>query len=145
MDKKKQKKQKKQKGNIKEAPKVLEEWLYLSEDEKVLRRFNGYLTEAGKEVQLWEEAGVLETELAEGGCMDVELLEEDQWDGELFALAAQRRAVQIYTVLFPEANGAEAYALMKELAGKAGGCFCKDTEGFLPEIKGRGTEDGDRS
>ena len=68
---------------------------------------------------------MLELSLAEDSSMDMEVLEKDQWDDELCLFVKQRTVNEIYTISFPE-----------ELAGKAGGSFCKDTEDFLPEIKG---------
>lgn len=134
MDKKTKKKQK---GSIKEALRIQSEWLYLSEREGILRHFYEYLRETGREAQFWEEAGVLELSLAEDSSMDMEVLEKDQWDEELCLFIKQRTVNEIYTINFPEKDQKAAHALMEELAGKAGGSFCKDTEDFLPEIKER--------
>lgn len=122
----------------KETPKPLSEWLYLTAGEPALRRLYAYLLEEkDRDAQLWEEAGVLEIRLAEGSSMDVELLPEEEWEEELAAYAAGQQADQVYTVTFAAAEQTEAQAVMKELAEKAGGVFCRDTEDFLPEIKGR--------
>ena len=122
----------------KETPKILVEWLYLTAGAPALRRLYGYLQEKkDREAQLWEEAGVLEIGLPGGGSVDVELFPEEEWDEELAAYAAEQQADQVYTVTFTEADGAEAQAAMEELADEAGGVFCRDTEDFLPRIKGR--------
>ena len=122
----------------KETPRILCEWLYLSTGEPALRRLYKYLLEEkDQDAQLWEEAGVLEIGLTEDSSMDVEVLPEAEWDEALTAYAGEQQADQVYTVIFTETDQAEAQMVMKELAEKAGGVFCKDTEDFLPEIKGR--------
>ena len=106
----------------------------LQDDIDVIDQF---LEKKDREAQLWEEAGVLEIGLPGGGSVDVELFPEEEWDEELAAYAAEQQADQVYTVTFTEADEAEAQAIMKELADEAGGVFCRDTEDFLPRIKGR--------
>ncbi|MDE6961970.1 MAG: hypothetical protein K2P27_14105, partial [Lachnospiraceae bacterium] len=61
------------KGKTKEAPKVMEEWLYLSEEEGALRLLYEFLKEEeGQRAEFWEEAGVLEIGLLDAGSVDLE-------------------------------------------------------------------------
>lgn len=114
------------------------EWLYLPEAGVPVESLYEHLREReGVCAELWKEAGVLEITLSETGSMDLEILEKDQWDEALLTYIKERHADEVYTVTFMEADQAEARMVMEYLTNRAGGVFCRDTEDFLPEIKGR--------
>lgn len=132
------KKREKPKSRQKEIPEVLMEWLYLPEAGVTIQSLYQYLGEKeGVQAELWKEAGVLEIALSENGSMDLEILEEDQWDEELRSYIKEQQADEVYTVTFIEADQAKARTVMEYLTERTGGVFCRDTEDFLPEIKGR--------
>ena len=131
------KKEKRKDGKAKEAPKVMEEWLYLAEEEGALRRLYECLREEeGQKAEFWEEAGVLEIGLLDAGSVDLEILPEEEWDADLRAFAGERRTALICTAVFRQEDGKKARKVMEMLVQKAGGIFCRDNEEFLPRISG---------
>ena len=124
------------KGKTKEAPKVMEEWLYLSEEEGALRPLYEFLKEEeGQRAEFWEEAGVLEIGLLDAGSVDLEILPREEWDEELLACICEQQAAEVCTVTFMQEDAKKAQKVMEILVQKAGGIFCGDNRDFLPRIK----------
>lgn len=133
--KKIQKKTKKIKQN--EAPSARAEWLYMADAGVSLRCLYELLRKEEWNTELWEEADVLEIMLPGAGAIDMEYLEEEQWEEALFAQIRKHQTEKVYTVTFAEEDYGQVQEVMKYLTEQAGGLFCRDTEDFFPQIRGR--------
>ncbi len=131
------------KAKTKETPKISEEWLYLAKGEGALRRLYECLRGEDRwKAELWEDAGVLEIGLPDGGSMDLELLEEEAFDETLLDFQREQGADQVFAATFMQENQKKARQVMETLVLQAGGVFCRDSEEFLPRIT-REKEEGE--
>lgn len=109
------------------------EWLYLAPEgvniRQIAERVKTY------EIELWEEAGVLEITLDEGGSMDMEQVKIQPKDELTNTFVAQNGCEEVFLVTFaPEAyDGAKV--VMERILSQCGGLFCGDTEDFEPKMR----------
>ena len=110
------------------------DWLYMTSEDVNIRQLKNTLEEASYEVEIWEDAGVLEILLKEKSSMDVELASIHPKDTitQQFANAPQVKTV--FLVTFQPDDYEDAEGVMKTVTGKLGGFFCGDTEDFTPVV-----------
>lgn len=107
------------------------DWLYFTEKESNVRDIYELLRDR-YEMELWEDAGVLEVEIADGSSVDFEegsIHPKDEITGEF---ARKHNFVRVFLVTFKAEDYAKAEKLMHLVLEKAGGMFCGDTEDFMP-------------
>lgn len=122
-----------------ENPNVPKEWLYLAPEGVTLRVI---YEEAGAceswKAEFWEEAGALEIALPEAGSVDMEEIDIEEEDRELFSYRKEKGAGKVYAVTIRPEYWEKARGVMEYLTEKLGGFFCGDTEGFWPEVRKEG-------
>lgn len=124
----------KKNDNAKEKkPLVPGEWLYMSTKElnvqDIRRAFD---TENGYDIELWEEAGVLEIGWGEKNSFDMEAAEIHPKDEITSAFANERKVKGVFLVTFKAEEYEEAKKIMRIICDACGGFFCGDTEDFIP-------------
>ncbi|MBS6396280.1 MAG: hypothetical protein KH452_03870 [Clostridiales bacterium] len=118
------------------VPKVPAEWLYLNPAKTELRRiYELFREDMPWKAELWEEAGVLEIELLEGGSVDMESMETDLGEEAGNAYLAEQGIQSVFAVTIMPEHYEKAREVMEKIAKEAGGFFCGDTEDLAPVIK----------
>ena len=85
--------------------------------------------------EYWEEAEVLEISIPENGFVDLESMEMDPEDGELYACMEETGAKTVYAVTIVPEHYEKMQDVMRYIAEEQGGVFRGDTTDFLPEVK----------
>lgn len=107
------------------------EWLYVTTADIDVRRIVDALpTEL--DIELWEEAGVLEINLGEKQSIDMEHVKIHPKDELTRSFVEEHGCSEVYLVTFaPEIYG-QAKEIMQKILAECGGLFCGDTEDFAP-------------
>jgi len=115
------------------AGKVIGDWLYFCPTDITVRELYEIFAEQD-EVEIWEEAGVLEIPLSEKSSLDVETAQIHPKDEITRQFAAEQGAKTVFLVTFMPEDYEKAEAVMKQILEKLGGVFCGDTEDFMPQM-----------
>ncbi|MBQ8280119.1 MAG: hypothetical protein IJZ23_09790 [Roseburia sp.] len=108
------------------------DWLYFCPEEITVRDL--YEVFAGQDdVEIWEEAGVLEIPLGEKSSFDVETAQIHPKDEITRQFANEQGAKCVFLATFIPEDYDKAEQIMKQILGKFGGLFCGDTEDFMPQ------------
>lgn len=109
------------------------EWLYFCPVEITIRNlyeiFNGI-----EDVEIWEDAGVLEIPMGEKSSFDIETAQIHPKDEITKQFALEQQAKSVFLVTFMPEDYEKAEMIMKQIAEQFGGIFCGDTEDFMPQI-----------
>lgn len=122
------------KPEIKIQNQITGDWLYFCPQEITIRTIYEILKEL-KNVEIWEEAGVLEIPLGEKGSFDVEAVQIHPKDEVTQQFAKEQGAKSVFLVTFSPEDYEGAKTLMKQILDKFGGLFCGDTEDFAPQVR----------
>lgn len=110
------------------------DWLYMTPEDVNIRQLKDALEEASYEVEIWEDAGVLEILLKEKSSMDVETASIHPKDTITQQFANAHQVKTVFLVTFQPDDYEDAERVMKVVTGKFGGFFCGDTEDFTPVV-----------
>ena len=110
------------------------DWLYMTPEDVNIRQLKDALEEASYEVEIWEDAGVLEILLKEKSSMDVETASIHPKDTITQQFANAHQVKNVFLVTFQPDDYEDAEHVMKTVTGKLGGFFCGDTEDFTPVV-----------
>ena len=111
------------------------EWLYFCPQEVTVKIICEIFNDAD-DVELWEEAGVLEISLGEKGSFDVETTQIHPKDEVTLQFAEEWDTKSVFLVTFAPEDYESAVEIMKQILDKFGGIFCGDTEDFMPQVRG---------
>ena len=111
------------------------EWLYFCPLEVTVKTVCEIFNDTDN-VELWEEAGVLEISLGEKGSFDVETTQIHPKDEVTLQFAEELDAKSVFLVTFAPEDYESAVEIMKQILDKFGGIFCGDTEDFMPQVRG---------
>ena len=110
------------------------DWLYFCQEEISIRSL--YEIFAGNDdVEIWEEAGVLEIPLGEKSSFDVETAQIHPKDEITLQFAEEQAAKSVFLATFSPEDYENAKKIMKQILDKFGGLFCGDTEDFMPQMR----------
>lgn len=111
------------------------EWLYLHENDIEPKNFTNALEGLeGFDIQVWQEAGIVEAELPCGRSIDFEWGEVDFSEEEAQIFFDDRRIGSVYYVtVVPDAHE-EAQKAMEEIVAQMDGGFFADNEAGMPRI-----------
>ena len=116
------------------VPEVPSEWLYVTtEDIDVRRIADAVPTEL--DIELWEEAGVLEIAVAEKQSIDMEQVKIHPKDELTRSFVEAHGCSEVYLVTFAPDIYEQAKEIMQKILAECGGLFCSDTEYFAPIIQ----------
>lgn len=111
------------------------EWLYMAPQKISLRQIGELLgQEKNADIELWEDAGVLELTLPDGNPFDIEMFEISPKDELLEAFVKENRVKEVYAVTFRQESYEYAEQVFGRLIDAAGGFFCGDTDNFEPRF-----------
>lgn len=114
-------------------PSVPGEWLYMCEKELSMQELKqSFGADSSYDIEVWEEAGVLEIGWGENCSFDMEKTEIHPKDEITAAYANERGVKSVFLVTFQPDTYEEAKKIMKIICDACGGFFCGDTENFLP-------------
>ena len=112
------------------------QWLYLLPSKTDIRRIKDALGDfPGTDIEIWEEAGVLEITLSDKTTIDLEETACDLGDEESNRFLKDQNAETLLYVTITPASYALAEPVMKAAVRKLGGLFCGDTNDFQPQIR----------
>lgn len=112
------------------------EWLYFAMEGASLRSLYDCLKEQKHwRTEYWEEAKVLEISIPENGFLDLESMEMDPEDRELYSCMEETGAKTVYAVTIVPEYFEKMQDVMRYIVEEQGGIFCGDTADFLPKIK----------
>ena len=110
------------------------EWLYFAPANVTVRSIYEVLTD-DYEVEIWEDAGVLEIGLNDGATLDIEWTKIPAKDDITAGIAKHHGCVIVFIVtLISEVFETEKKSMSK-IAASLGGLFCGDTEDFTPVLQ----------
>ena len=117
------------------AEKVPAEWLFISRREIGVRAVKNALDGMpGLDIEIWEQAGVLEVTLKDGTTVDFEETACDLGDEYSNHFLEEHGAQTLFYVTIVPSGYELARPVMETAAGKLEGLFCGDTDDFTPEI-----------
>jgi len=114
--------------------KITGDWLYFCPEEITVRGLYEIFAEQD-DVEIWEEAGVLEIPMGEKSSFDVETAQIHPKDEITRQFAKEQEAKAVFLVTFVPEDYEKAEQIMKQILGKFGGLFCGDTEDFMPQVR----------
>lgn len=113
--------------------KVPGDWLYMTPQEIGVRQiYEAFDEQYGYELEIWEDAGVLEVGMADGASVDIETAQIHPKDEITASFATEHQVKSVFLVTFKPETYEEAKNVMRKIIGKTGGFFCGDTEDFTP-------------
>lgn len=110
------------------------DWLYFCPQEITVRGLYEIFAERD-DVEIWEDAGVLEIPMGEKSSFDVETAQIHPKDEITQKFADEQGAKCVFLATFMPENYEAAEVIMKQILGKFGGLFCGDTEDFMPQLR----------
>lgn len=110
------------------------DWLYFCPEEISVRDLYEIFAERD-DVEIWEEAGVLEIPIGVKSSLDVEAAQVHPKDEITQHFAKEQRAKRVFLVTFMPEDYQQAETVMKQILGKFGGLCCGDTEDFMPQLR----------
>ena len=116
------------------AGRMIGDWLYFCPKEITIRGLYEIFAEQD-DVEIWEDAGVLEIPMGEKSSFDVETAEIHPKDEITRAFAEEHGAKAVFLVTFVPEDYEKAEVIMKQILGKLGGIFCGDTEDLMPQMR----------
>lgn len=116
------------------VPEIPGEWLYVTTADIDVRRIADALpTEL--DIQLWEEAGVLEINVGEKQSIDMEQVKIHPTDELTRSFVETHGCSEVFLVSFAPEIYEQARGIMQRILTECGGLFCGDTEDFAPIIQ----------
>ena len=109
------------------------EWLYFAPANVTVRSIYEVLTD-DYEVEIWEDAGVLEVGLSDGATLDIEQTEIPAKDEITAAFAKEHGCECVFLVTIKPEEFDIAKNAMQKIVASLGGLFCGDTENFTPVL-----------
>ena len=94
--------------------------------------YEAFEEQDGYELEIWEDAGVLEIGMSEGASVDIETAQIHPKDEVTASFAAKHQVKTVFLVTFKPETYEEAKKVMRRIMDKTGGFFCGDTEDFTP-------------
>ena len=123
----------KAKSPAQQKPSVPGEWLYMCEKELSMQELKqSFGADSSYDVEVWEEAGVLEIGWGEKCSFDMEKTEIHPKDEITAAYANERGVKSVFLATFSPEEYETSQKIMKTICDACGGFFCGDTENFLP-------------
>lgn len=117
------------------SPSVPAEWLYLNRDELSFASLKeAFRDQETISVQIWEEAGVAELELAEAKSIDLEKTEPDLGDNYSNSFLNEHGTKTLFLVTIAPEEFDKVKPVMELMIDRLGGMFCGDTDDFTPII-----------
>ena len=118
------------------------EWLYFAPANITVRSIYDVLTDANGdaetasyEVEIWEDAGVLEIGLNDGATLDIEWTKIPAKDEMTAAFAKEHGCENVFLVTLKPEEFEIAKKAMQKIVASLGGLFCGDTEDFTPVLQ----------
>ncbi len=113
--------------------KKIGDWLYFCPKKITVRDLQEALN-ADKNVEIWEDAGILEVMLGEKSSLDVETAQIHPKDEITQKFAEEQGAECVFLITFMPEDYEKAETIMKQILSSFGGVFCGDTEDFMPQM-----------
>ena len=110
------------------------EWLYFAPENVTVRSIFEVLTDE-YEVEIWEDAGVLEIGLNDGATLDIERTKIPVKDEITAVFAREHDCESVYLVTLKPEEFEIAKKAMQKITASLGGLFCGDTEDFTPVLQ----------
>ena len=107
------------------------EWLYLAPEAVGVRQIADAL-DGTCELEIWQEAGVLEIMYGGESSMDMEEGTIHPKDQVTTVFAEEHDCDRVYLVTFPAEEYEKVLPVMRHILQECGGIFCGDTEDFKP-------------
>ena len=118
-------------GEQKKKADVPGEWLYLAPEAVGVRQIADAL-DGTYELEIWQEAGVLEIMYGGEASMDMEEGKIHPRDQVTAAFAEEHDCDRVYLVTFSAEEYEKVLPVMRHILQECGGIFCGDTEDFKP-------------
>ena len=107
------------------------EWLYFAPEAVDVRQIADVL-DGTCELEIWQEAGVLEIMYGGEASMDLEEGKIHPRDQVTAVLAEEHGCNRVYLVTFSAEEYEKVLPVMRHILQECGGIFCGDTEDFMP-------------
>ena len=107
------------------------EWLYFAPEAVDVRQIADVL-DGTCELEIWQEAGVLEIMYGGEASMDMEEGKIQPRDQVTAVFAEEHGCNRVYLVTFSAEEYEKVLPVMRHILQECGGIFCGDTEDFMP-------------
>lgn len=129
-------KEKKQKNQVEKRPQaVFGEWLYFAGADMTVRKMEEALVGQAYEVEIWEDAGVMEVSMEDGITIDFEQTQIHPKDEVTAAFARENQCGTVFLVTFSPEHYERAERVMKLILAQNGGLFCADNAELQPVLR----------
>lgn len=116
------------------ADKKIGDWLYFCPKQITVRDLYETL-KTEHNVEIWEDAGILEVLMSEKSSFDVETAQIHPKDEITQSFAAEQGAECVFLITFVPEDYEKAETVMKQILSGFGGVFCGDTQDFMPQMR----------
>lgn len=113
---------------------VLGEWLYLAPEGVDVIQIAKALDQK-YDIELWEEAGVLEIIFGEKKSVDMEHVKIHPKDALTTEYVEKNGCKEVFLVTFDASEFTDVKPIMQQILTQCGGLFCGDTEDFEPVVR----------
>lgn len=111
------------------------EWLYLAPEGVTAAQIAGSLG-CEYDIELWEEAGVVEITFGDRKSVDLEHVTVQPKDELTRNYVAENGCKEVFLVTFDASEFASVKSIMQQILAQCRGLFCGDTEDFEPVVRG---------
>lgn len=122
------------KNQNKSEVKLPQGWFFMTKKDITVVDFKN-IVPAEADLQIWEEMGVAELEVAEKASIDFEQIDSCFGDEFSDSFVSKNQVKAIFYVSFKSEIYNEAKIILKKMAEACDGFVCADTEDFKPFIK----------
>lgn len=109
-------------------------WYYMSTSDSTVADLKAAIDEDGYDIEIWNEAGVLEVGIEEKASMDFEACELDLRDEYSNQFLKEHGIKALFFVTLPVVPFEESEKVMRKIISANGGFFCADTDDFTPVV-----------
>lgn len=122
-------------GAGKEIPSLSGEWLYFAGADMTVRKLEEALEGQAYELEIWEDAGVLEIGMEDGITVDFEQAQIHPKDEVTAAFAKENQCETVFLVTFSPEHYEKGEPVMKLILERNGGLFCADNAELQPVLR----------
>lgn len=109
-------------------------WYYMATSDITVEDLKAAIDEDGYDIEIWNEAGVLEVGMEEKASMDFEACELDLRDEYSNQFLKEHGVKVLFFVTLPSVAFEKCEKVMRKIISANGGFFCADTDDFTPVV-----------
>lgn len=109
-------------------------WYYMATSDSTVEDLKAAIDADGYDIEIWNEAGVLEVGMEEKASMDFETCDLDLRDEYSNQFLKEHGVKALFFVTLPPVTFEKCEKVMRKIISANGGFFCADTDDFTPVV-----------